>query len=147
MSHYLSGRFIPRFPEKYKGNPTNINYRSGWELKMMNFLDLSSDILEWGSETVIVPYRKPCDGNKIHRYYPDFIIVKLDKNGVRNTTMIEVKPSKETRPPVQKSRVTKRFLHEAITYSTNQAKWDAAKLYCAKRGWNFQIISEKDIMK
>ena len=144
MSHgYNQGRFIPRFSEKYRGNSTNIVYRSGWELKMMNFFDLSGDIIEWSSETTIVPYRKPCD-NRIHRYYPDFVITKLN-NGIRETTMIEVKPSKETRAPVQKSRLTKRFLREAITYSTNQAKWDAAKLYCDKRGWKFQIITERDI--
>lgn len=142
---YFQGRFIPRFPNKYKGNSTNICYRSGWELRVMNFLDLSSYVLEWGSETVIVPYRKPADGNKIHRYYPDFIVTKLDKNGNKETIMLEVKPSKETAPPVRKSRVTKRYLHEALTYSTNDAKWKAAQIYCQKRGWKFQIITENDI--
>jgi len=31
---YTQGFFKPKYPEKYKGDPTNIVYRSGYELKI-----------------------------------------------------------------------------------------------------------------
>ena len=33
------GRFIPKYPEKYKGDPTNIIFRSLWERRVMSYLD------------------------------------------------------------------------------------------------------------
>lgn len=59
--------------------------------------------------------------------------------------MVEVKPDKQTRPPAKPERVTKRFLYEAATYTTNEAKWEAATKYCEKHGMEFLIITEKDI--
>ena len=32
----MKGRYKPINPSKYKGNPTNIIYRSSWELKLDN---------------------------------------------------------------------------------------------------------------
>ena len=68
-----SGFFKPNNPKKYRGNPTNIIYRSLWERKFMVFCDRSQNILEWGSEEVVIPYRSPIDG-RVHRYYVDFYI-------------------------------------------------------------------------
>ena len=61
------GKYKPRFPKKYKGNPTNIIYRSSWELKFMRYCDSNQNILEWGSEEFCLPYKSPLD-NRIHRY-------------------------------------------------------------------------------
>jgi len=69
------GYFKPKNPQKYKGDPTNIIYRSGWELKFMLYVDSHPEILEWGSEEFSIPYRSPIDG-RIHRYFPDFYIKK-----------------------------------------------------------------------
>ena len=33
------GRFKPKNPSKYMGDPTNIIYRSSWELRLMSYLD------------------------------------------------------------------------------------------------------------
>ncbi len=68
-----SGTYKPNNPRKYKGNPTNIIYRSLWERKFMHFCDHTSTIVEWGSEEVVIPYKSPIDGRS-HRYYPDFYI-------------------------------------------------------------------------
>ena len=40
------GRFIPKNPKKYGGDPTNIIYRSSWEHRLMKYLDENSNILE-----------------------------------------------------------------------------------------------------
>ena len=51
------GRYIPTYPKKYKGDPSNIIYRSLWERKFMGWCDLNENVIEWGSEEIIIPYR------------------------------------------------------------------------------------------
>ena len=96
------GKFLPTNRKKYKGDVTNIIYRSLWERKFMVYCDENNDIVEWGSEELIVPYISPID-NKQHRYFPDFYI--KTKNG--DKFMVEIKPKKFTRPPKPTKRVTK----------------------------------------
>ena len=67
------GKYIPKKPEKYRGNPQKITYRSLWEGKFMVSCDTSNSIIEWGSEEVIIPYLSPWDG-RVHSYFPDFYI-------------------------------------------------------------------------
>ena len=64
------------------------------------------------------------------------------KNG--KTTLIEVKPSKETRPPSGSKR-TKRYISEGYTYVKNMNKWQAANEYAKDRGWNFEIWTEVEL--
>lgn len=136
-----SGRFIPKNPQKYVGDPKNIIYRSTWEAKVMSWLDKNDDIISWASEELIVPYRSPVD-NRMHRYFPDFMVKVRTKDGTMKTMMIEVKPKKQTVQPVPRKRVTKQYLNEVTTYAVNQAKWEAATEYCADRGWEFKIFTE-----
>jgi hypothetical protein len=143
-SKYNQGRFHPQNPQKYKGNVNNIIYRSSWELKFMKWCDLSENILEYGSEEFWIPYLSPVD-NRVHRYFPDFIIKVKENSGQIKTYIVEVKPEKQTVPPKQRSRVTKSYLYEAQTYAVNQAKWEAAKEWCADRMLNFMIITEKEL--
>lgn len=137
------GKFTPKNPTKYKGDPTNIIYRSSWELKVMNYLDSNPGVIWWGSEELFIPYWSPVD-NKKHRYFPDFISKIKRKDGTVMTYIIEVKPHKQTMPPVQK-RKTKRYLEEAATYIVNQSKWKAATEFCKDHGWEFKVITEKDL--
>lgn len=139
------GFFKPRNPQKYRGDPTNIVYRSGWELKLMLYLDSRQDVVSWGSEEIIIPYRSPID-NKIHRYFPDFIVTKINKEGRKETAIIEVKPHYQTIPPERnKGKSQKRFLNEVYTWGLNEAKWKAANEYCKDRGWTFHIFTEKEL--
>jgi len=138
------GKFSPRNPKKYVGDHTKITYRSGLELKLMNFLDKHTDVHSWGSETVIIPYRSPID-NKYHRYFMDFVVQFKKADGTVETCLIEVKPLKQTAAPKKPSRVTRRFLKEVQTWGVNSAKWEATQEYCAKRGWKFIIMTEKQI--
>ena len=59
-----SGRFRPSYPGKYKGDPTNIIYRSLWERKLMVWCDKNENVLEWGSEEIIIPYVSPIDNTE-----------------------------------------------------------------------------------
>lgn len=131
------GYFKPKNPKKYKGDPTNIIYRSLWEYKLMSYLDGHPGILLWSSEEFAIPYISPVDG-KVHRYFPDFWIKKLD-----NTIMVvEIKPNKQTKPPKPTKKITKSYLNEVKTWGINSAKWKAAKSFCQDRNWNFVIMDE-----
>ena len=138
------GKFKPRNPAKYVGDPTSIIYRSSWELRCMNYFDLTEDIIQWASEEVAIPYKSPIDG-RIHRYYPDFILKVKTKSGKEETHMWEVKPYKQSIPPTVQTKKTKRYINEVRTYAINKYKWDAAQLYCKEQGWHFKIITEKEL--
>ena len=59
----------------------------------MRYCDKNSNILEWGSEEIIIPYRSPLD-QRIHRYFPDFYIKVRDNSGKVKKYVIEIKPKK-----------------------------------------------------
>lgn len=139
------GVFRPKNPKKYKGDPTNIIYRSRWELMLMQKFDSHPDVLEWSSEEIIIPYRSPID-NRIHRYFPDFHVKMRNRQGVIENVLIEVKPYAQTKPPaVQQGKPTRRYLNEVQTWGINSSKWKMAEEYCKDKGWKFQIITEKDL--
>jgi len=146
MPQYLQGRYSPINTNKYLGNPTKIFYRSSLELAFMRYCDLHEGIVGWSSEEIIVPYRDPSRGNKLHRYFPDFFIKKKDTDGSVKSVMVEIKPSSQLKPPIRKSRLTKRYINEAVEYARNDAKWDAAKAYCKQRNWQFIVLTEKEIL-
>ena len=138
-----SGRFKPSNPAKYKGDPTNIIYRSLWERKFMVWCDRNLNVVEWGSEEIIVPYRSPLD-NRIHRYFPDFYLKSRNRNGGCSKRLIEIKPYAQTTPP-KRGRKTKKLLKEIATYGVNQAKWKAARTYAKDRGMEFVILTEHEL--
>jgi hypothetical protein len=139
-----TGKFIPRNPKKYKGDPTNIIYRSSWELKFMFRIDLDPNVISWGSEEIVIPYRSPID-NKIHRYFVDFILTIINKQGIKETILIEIKPKIQTAPPKVQKKITKKYVSEVKTWGVNEAKWKAAKEFCEDRKWKFQILTEKEL--
>jgi hypothetical protein len=138
------GKFRPKHPKKYRGDPTKIIYRSLWERNCMRYFDDNPNVLKWSSEEVIVPYKSPLDG-RYHRYFPDFLIRIKNKQGQLETIMIEVKPYKETKEPKPQKRLTKNYLVEVKTWSINKRKWEAAIEFCKDRRWKFMIITEKEL--
>ena len=108
----------------------------------MKWLDEHPNILWWASEELPIRYVSPVD-NKIHRYFPDFI-ARVKQNGKETTMVLEVKPYKQTQKPVQK-RQTKKFLQEVVSFAVNQEKWKAADLFCKEHGWQFKILTEKEL--
>ena len=139
MAESKKSLYRPSFPKKYKGDTSNIICRSSWERKFCQYCDLNESILEWGSEEFWIPYRSPVD-NKTHRYFPDFIIKVKESTGELKTYVVEVKPRRQTKPPTKSSS-----LYEAKTYAVNQAKWKAARSWCADRRIEFKIITEKEL--
>ena len=139
-----TGKDYPCFPRKYKGDPTNIIYRSLWERKFMVYCDKNAKILEWGSEEIALPYISPHD-SRVHRYFPDFYIKVQENTGKIKRYLIEVKPLKQTTKPKKPKRQTKGYIREAFEYARNQAKWKAAREYCADRMWEFKVITEKEL--
>ena len=102
------GKYKPSYPQKYKGDPTNIIYRSLWERKFMVYCDNNERILEWGSEEIALPYRSPVD-NRVHRYFPDFYIKVKESTGEIKKYLIEIKPLKQLSPPPKPKRQTKQY--------------------------------------
>ena len=136
------GKYIPINPKKYIGNSSQIIYRSLWERKLMVYCDRNDNIIEWGSEEVIVPYRSPWDG-KMHRYFPDFYMKVKQTNGTYKKFIIEVKPKAQCKEPTKTpKRKTRKWYKEVQTWGINQAKWKSATDYCENRGMEFKILTE-----
>ena len=134
----MKGFFKPKHLSKYKGNPTNIIYRSSLELKYMCKLDDDPKVLQWSSEEIWVPYHDKAT-NRHRRYFPDF--------WVRTSTdqfLVEIKPAVQCKAPTNKKRKT--YLTEVRTYITNISKWEAARRFAKIRGMTFIIITDKDLM-
>ena len=125
------GVFRPNNPKKYVGDSRKIIYRSSWERKFMSYCDRNPDI---------VPYVSPFD-KKVHRYFPDFLV----KTSSCKKVMIEIKPAIQCKPPKPRSRKTKRYLQEQLTFIKNISKWRAAKEYCSDNGLEFKIMTEKEL--
>ena len=139
------GKFRPRNIKKYKGNPTTIIYRSMLERRFMDYCDTNSAILVWCSEGLAVPYISPID-RKWHRYFPDFWI--RTKSGC---TLIEVKPLSETKAPRKRltenlnPKANRRYIKNVKVWGVNEAKWTAAKKVCEEKGWEWKLLTEKEL--
>jgi len=139
------GFYKPLKPEKWKGNINNIVFRSMLEYKFFRALELNENVLEISSEEIIIPYVSPLDG-KIHRYYPDLLLKVKTKNGKIKTYLCEIKPATETKPPRKTKRISESKYYKRVnTYLINEAKWKYAKKYAEKNGWEFVILTEKDL--
>lgn len=150
-NRYLQGYYKPKHPEKYMGDINNIIYRSSLELKVLTWLDSNKNIIKYASEEFWIPYEHPYDKRpnglpRIARYFPDFFVQGLDKNGKTKHIVIEVKPESQVLKPQKTPRKKeKTFLNEEATWNINMAKWDAATKYCLERGFEFKVLTDKDI--
>ena len=133
------GKYRVSNPRKYKGNARNVVYRSSWEYKFMQWCDSHPSVEEWASEEIIIPYISPVDGKR-HRYFPDFYVKVGNKKYIA-----EVKPSYQTKEPKTQKRNTKKYISEVMTYAVNQAKFKAADEFCKDHGWEFMVVTEKEL--
>tara|TARA_R100000152_G_C6759675_1_gene183637 strand:- start:154 stop:591 length:438 start_codon:yes stop_codon:yes gene_type:complete len=141
---FRQGVFRPRNRQKHKGKQLPV-YRSGWELKFFRWCDLNENVVAWSSEQVVVPYMNPIT-NKVSRYFVDGLVSIKESNGIK-TYLIEIKPSKQTRPPtVRKGQRKTTTIYEQKMWVQNQAKWEAAEKWCKKKGnVEFKILTEKEL--
>lgn len=137
MAYYNQGVFEPSNREKYVGTYP-IEYRSAWELTLMNVFDNHPNVEQWASETIEIPYISPVDG-KWHRYIPDFFVIYVDVNDNRHGEIIEVKPASQTYTDLAKSRKDQKEL------MVNHAKWKYAIEWCKSQGIEFRIMTEEQI--
>ena len=144
-SKFIQGIFKPTHTEKYKGHDLP-RYLSSWELKLFRWCDTNPNVLEWGSESVVINYTSPID-NKPHRYIVDAYVKLKTATGIKKF-LVEVKPYKQTVAPEQNSNKHKKtMIYEQLTYIQNLAKWEAAKKWCKERGIEFTILTEKELRK
>jgi hypothetical protein len=138
------GKYKLKNPQKYKGDPTNVVWRSLWERKYMKYLDSNEHILEWSSEEIFIWYKSPID-NRPHRYFPDFYVKEQMSNGSIQKYLVEIKPKKQLKPPKEPQRRTKGYLTEVMEYAKNQSKWQYAREWCEDRQYGFKILTEDDL--
>ena len=141
-TNYNQGFFYPRNLDKFVGKEYKAIYRSGLELEYFRILDKNPNVLKWGSEEVVVPYFFE---NKWHKYYVDlFVVFKFGESTKKY--FIELKPYSQTiEPKVNKRKKQMTMLYEAKQWAKNQAKWKAATDFAKKNGWEFHILTEKDL--
>ena len=72
--------------------------------------------------------------------------VEIKEGNVIKKYLVEIKPSKQTKPPQTKYRKKQHLIYEQKAYVINQAKWEAARKYSKKRGLSFIIVTEKELL-
>ena len=137
MSHWAQGKYEVQNAAKYVGNGIP-RYRSGWELSYMRFCDSNDHILQWASESIVIPYRNPVTG-KMSRYIPDFLVTYRTKDNTMRAELIEIKPKKQS---VIESKMNSR---DRAVVAVNYGKWAAAQKWCKHNGLSFRVITELDM--
>jgi hypothetical protein len=138
---FKQGIYTP-LNKKYKGkqSPT---YRSSWELKFFRWCDLNPNVVEWSSENVTIPYR--IGDGKPRRYIVDNTVMLKQRNTIKKY-LIEIKPYAQTQPPKPHGNKKKStIIYEQYTYAKNKSKWLAAKQWCKKHGYEFLILTEREL--
>ncbi|MDP6587411.1 MAG: TnsA endonuclease N-terminal domain-containing protein [Anaerolineales bacterium] len=111
----------------------------------MKYFDVNPSVLQWSSEEVVIPYYDSMS-KKVRRYFPDFLIKVKTANGESTTHLIEVKPSKDLRPPVGgRGKKKSTVLYEMKSYRMNRDKFASARKWCKERGIIFDVWTEKHL--
>jgi hypothetical protein len=149
---YKQGFWKPSNPQKLL-NENLPFYRSKLEADYMRLLDRSPKIKKWGSELYWISYKKIQKDGTVRnaRYFVDFIIETSDGKII----LAEIKPQKQInnvklltenktliKSPREKISTWNYRINETLM---NIQKWKTAKEHCDKKGWEFQIWSEKDL--
>lgn len=159
-SKYKQGLYTPKNKNKLiKANSQGgVYYRSGLEHKMMIYLDSNDNIISWGAEHLRIPYEKTeWNSNKqglettSHGYYPDFYYELLRSDGSVSKVVAEVKSSNETSEPklpiTPTAKQLKNFEYALKMWNKNLSKWKYMIEYCQRKGFEFIIITEKNLSK
>lgn len=125
--------------KKYVG-PLPIIYRSSYELRFIQKLELNPNVVKWSSENIQIPYlmreRQPNGKFKEvrHTYNIDYTVWL--KDGTQY--IIEVKPS--TMVPLNESQIRR----NPVMYK-NYMKWKYAIEWAKKNGFVFRVVTERDL--
>jgi hypothetical protein len=147
MGNWVQSKYTPVNREKYIGSKDPV-CRSSWERKACIYLDTNENILEWGSECLIIQYYNPIDG-KNHKYYPDFYCRVKKRDGTFAEYIIEIKPiAQSVAPKIPKKKTAKALENYRAAQQVvmkNKFKWEAAETYCNKHGYEFKVITENEL--
>lgn len=125
-------------------NKTDIIYRSHLEFRFMKMCDKNPLVLEWSSESIIIPYQNPIK-RTVSRYFVDAYLKLKTPDGDKKF-IVEIKPERQVSAPVPSNRKKKStILYENAVYAINKSKWEAAKKFAKNKGMSFLIITEKDL--
>lgn len=129
-------RFMPRFPDKYAGDPRRIVARSRWEIAYMTALDNSNLVLKWRSEPkdLKITYFNPIS-KELKEYWPDFLVQYVSGE----IHIVEIKPAKESVPSKAAN------LYDKLMLAQNIAKWQAAEALAKKIGGRFRVVTEDQL--
>ena len=143
-AEWKQGKYTPKNPKKYKGDLTNIVYRSSWELEAFDFCDNNPNVIHWSSEEIVIPYAVPTPNGGVRpaKYFPDLFMEYRRSDGKISRDLIEIKPYKQTK--VSRSRNPKNKMYENAVHMKNLLKWEAAKAWCAQNGMTFRLLTEKE---
>jgi len=142
---YKQGLYYPKNDNKYVGAKPII-YRSGWELKFFRWCDLNENVLEWSSESIVIPYINPLNGRPSRYFVDNFVAIQEGNSVVKY--LIEIKPKKQTtRPTVSNRKKKSTILYESQMFVKNQTKWTAAEKWCKKHGHKFLILTEEELFQ
>ena len=143
--HNKVGIYYPINKEKYAGT-TPPQFKSLLERAMMAYLDKTPQILRWTYEprsilykdlTMLDEHGRP---GKQRKYYIDFVAIIKHKSGNLKTIWIEVKSDKETHAPSEKAGSEAKKI-----WIRNNCKWSAAKRLCESKGFEFHVITDKQL--
>jgi len=134
------GKYTIKNKSKYAGDSNKVVYRSLWERQAFKWCENNPKVKLWNSEEIVVPYKSSVD-KKLHRYFVD-LLIQMDN---KETYLIEIKPKNQTIPPKTRSRKTKKYINEIVTYAKNQDKWEAATQFAKHKGWKFQVWTEETL--
>ena len=162
---YNQGNYIPKYPEKLikLNNEGGIYFRSGLEKKIMVWMDMNVNIIQWGAECLEIPYQlthfdKGDAKIKNHRYFPDFYYKIKKSSGIIEEVVMEAKPYKDYENvikldegrlsvPENGLKKLKNFEYDLKEASRNREKWNAMIAWCNKKGIKFIVVTEKHLQK
>ena len=137
------GYYKCRKPEKYVGDPTQIIYRSSWELAFLKYCDLNDIVIKYGSEPIAIKYISPFDKRQ-HNYFVDFYMETLGINGTIQRWLVEIKPGKHTKKPKKPKHETfksmKNYGGGIKRFLMNLAKFKAARQYANRLSFKFLVM-------
>lgn len=117
-----------------------LQFKSELERLFMAYADKNPAIVSWGYEKTVVKYldqsSKPA---KVRRYYVDFVC-KVRVGSVFRTIWVEIKPSCETRKPGRNASPK-----TILTWIKNTCKWQCARQLAKSRGYEFHVLTEKEL--
>lgn len=134
-SRFHQGIVPERLLKKYVNSKRTepIIYRSGLELKFIEFCECNPKIQRWVSEPFSIQYFSRLK-NKVANYYPDYVIENTNGEKI----IVEVKPTSQTiKPSMNSSEWDKE------AWIVNCDKWKYAKQFAEDNNMKFIIVTEK----